>query len=818
MRNCSVLIAAIVFMVATEGCPLREYEYPIVTAPQNGLRPHPLVERNADYMFRMINMKPVQGQGAVTFEPVSMPIDGGVVDIDHPWPAIFRGPNYYLLADKATISTLDADWNSSALDLYRAENPTVSFPLGLREEWRSALFQDIWFLSNGWSFVFNVPSAPDNKVLGTNALNVGALCTYENTLVLGGLSGNWFHGVRWARVFDAWRETQHAKQLAHEDLSFDTHWIMWFARDTDDVPFHFALAALGVFGDAEFDKWESVIINQVEAGIIGMRPMSMTGGVKAVRQLGSKLVAYGETGLGRMVWANGFFDEEYSDEINIRNPGALGGTQFFHLFVAATGDLYKLPPTGEAKKLDYSAYLYATEPEDKAEQDSFVWGEFDGAGGDNKFFLPQGLGLSADYVFVSDARSIQKFLPDGTFVGREVPGPSGSFRSTDIAVDEPNELIYVADWESECVKVYDFDLVWQQDIGGPGGGPGDTDGACSVTLYAGELFVLHTNCVSVFDATTGVYSRQWPTNPGQYWQIREVNGEIWAGNQYGLAPGEHSIIRLDTDGNFIAGWGPIAEHRVSAFCVADNEVFIYSVPVARGLLVYDMSGTLLRTFPCPANPPGSYPYVSPAKLDGGILYTLDRPIPPSFEPVVHAWEFGVFMENPILISMDPLFRDFWIVDDAKCHVYTIEGKLGGPMDVRPTSLVRTQNGTLIGIAPNTTSETYTFWLTTHPFDIRERDFKHMAGAHVTSEGVAALEGRAEYRMDYEGSWVNGPWHQAWHSGAIWLNQSFIDGRLSVKGTIDNGDQGSVSRMEIRYNAEGRNASRGTGFVAGPAHK
>ena len=91
--------------------------------------------------------------------------------------------------------------------------------------WHHASFQDIYFLTNGATFVFDAPANPGGAVIADTGLTVQTLCNHRNRLVLGGLSGAFLTSPRFQSVFECWRDSPaaHLEKFAHDamDISSD---------------------------------------------------------------------------------------------------------------------------------------------------------------------------------------------------------------------------------------------------------------------------------------------------------------------------------------------------------------------------------------------------------------------------------------------------------------------------------------------------------------------------------------------------------------------------------------------------------------------
>lgn len=158
----------------------------------------------------------------------------------------------------------------------------------------------------------------------------------------------------------------------------------------------------------------------------------------------------------------------------------------------------------------------------------------------------------------------------------------------------------------------------------------------------------------------------------------------------------------------------------------------------------------------------------------------------------------------LIISYDPVEQDYWITDGAYCYVLTRTG-LGGPMDVRPTSLFRDGDGALIGVSDHPSSFIAEF--RTVASNMNRRDSKKCVSLNISAEDLTAGVGRVDWRVNMNSDYVSSPWKAVNYQGVSWPNVSFVDGKFSVKGSASSTTK--IDSMDVRFQAEGRRFQRGT---------
>lgn len=164
--------------------------------------------------------------------------------------------------------------------------------------------------------------------------------------------------------------------------------------------------------------------------------------------------------------------------------------------------------------------------------------------------------------------------------------------------------------------------------------------------------------------------------------------------------------------------------------------------------------------------------------------------------------------TPIHISHDPLEGDYWIANTDYCYILTKEGRLGGPFTLRPTNLSRRSSGALIGAAEGLSDTTETVVVETCEMDMGDRGTKHVPTLESVYSGLTAVSTRVGYRYDSPTAIAYTPWQQVNLNGASFPNASFVDGTVSIKGTRDVADIGTIERIGARIQYEDKRFRRG----------
>lgn len=158
----------------------------------------------------------------------------------------------------------------------------------------------------------------------------------------------------------------------------------------------------------------------------------------------------------------------------------------------------------------------------------------------------------------------------------------------------------------------------------------------------------------------------------------------------------------------------------------------------------------------------------------------------------------------VVASYDDARQEFWISGRNACYVLTAQG-LGGPIDVKPTSLCRV-SGALTGVY-GAVHDVCMMQLETHPISLQEGGSKHVTSFQAGMTDMGVVRGAVSYR-DRDGDWRDGFYKPFNRAGVCFPTTSFGDGRMKVLGKALTEDA-CIHRLEVRYNAEDRSYRRGT---------
>lgn len=171
-------------------------------------------------------------------------------------------------------------------------------------------------------------------------------------------------------------------------------------------------------------------------------------------------------------------------------------------------------------------------------------------------------------------------------------------------------------------------------------------------------------------------------------------------------------------------------------------------------------------------------------------------------------EYIATILSSLVISYDPVEKDHWLSNGTSSYILTKEGRLGGPFGVVPTSLSRHTDGTLIGAADGLDDTTETVHVETCEMDMGDRGTKHVPTLESAYSGLTAVSTRVGYKYDSPTAIAYTPWQQVNLNGTSFPNASFVDGTVSIKGTRDVADIGTIERIGARVQYEDKRFRRG----------
>ena len=282
---------------------MKEFDFPITTHLGKGLRPYRSNTRNSDWATECYNAKPSE-QGLIPFEPLTDRMVSVVYA--HPFPQVFIGYKYRLLADSATIYELNGAW---------AKTSKLT-SLSTDDIWDFIDFGDYWVLLNGAVIAYidlvSDPGVPAYASMASSATfpRIATGTNFKGRLVGGNVKTAW-HGA-------------------------DTGSVIW-------------------------SKIGSVVFTPDKQNTAGLWRTPFDGDVKRVMRLNDVVMVYCENGIVAMApalvgTAAGFGFKELA-HVGIPAKGAAGGNENKQVFVDQENFLWRAEGNGKLEKLGYQEYM-----------------------------------------------------------------------------------------------------------------------------------------------------------------------------------------------------------------------------------------------------------------------------------------------------------------------------------------------------------------------------------------------------------------------------------------------------------------------------
>ena len=318
---------------------MQELNFRIREAFQNGIRREPTPTANVAYLERCMNLVPREG-GLATVPTFARPGDLEAQPKNFPYPQIFKGDSIRVSLGETTVRTLNSLFGASAnVSLNLRAGGTGAIAQGTA--WQFESFLDMWFASNGSSMVYKIPSDNGDTFISDSFL-AQAIGRHDYRVLFGGLSGDWLAGARWLEFFTAWRETHTAQSVVHDTLAAGTSWVIFgeSGGGAVDAPFYALACACGLYGNTGFDTAKEIIWDSLERGDIGLIPVRKVSNIRALKQLGNRMIVYGDDAISEIQQIDGGFQETLVADFGIGGRCCVGGDDRRHVFFNGQGQLY----------------------------------------------------------------------------------------------------------------------------------------------------------------------------------------------------------------------------------------------------------------------------------------------------------------------------------------------------------------------------------------------------------------------------------------------------------------------------------------------
>jgi hypothetical protein len=762
----------------------------------NGLRPETNVGSNVPYLEYMKNLRPFEPFGAVQPDPITNDV---ALVMDYPFPQYVKENKTELILDYNKIY----DSAEAQITTYNSESQGSTLSITGTKIWHWAVMkEDVYFLTNAGSFAYKLPSNTSNRLCVYNKAIINSLCEDKNILYMGGVSDangqSWFTGSRWLDLMAKWKFIRPEYMLADEDLVWGTHWLFFANPVATDTPHYLTLCALGMFGTTVFDKMKEQIYTAIEDGQMGFVPMRHTGEILVVKMLGARLVAYGVDGVSVFGQSEDGSMREWpvKKDIGISARGVVGGTKDKHIFIDSNKNLWHFMENTTAP-------------------------EYDG---------------------------FSEFMPDMENAA-DVPAFAGYIDHADwVSSGEPN--VFCAITQTNTIMAIDSGYIKEFDVDGTltrrvaitySGTPGciTSDGTYVAFSHNAGVTLLNYSDLSLIS-----YTNNFPTSDNSKKVFIIAGGFLFTGHNHTVY--KHSLpgLALSTSVNhsslggvdivdgvydgtnlvWTVGYNYDRAFKTNTSCVLVGSYVAMQYPrtqsigYSSGLGYYIVQSDIIGTgenkwayydtnlaYVSDVDVPVYYEACSRVVALGSRLYLADR-----YDPQTHIIMMDVNQTSErVVINYDCLRKEFWISSSAGSYIYTESGKLGGLIEWATTALFRDDANALSGYAYDRAVGDREVQIRTVPLSTGERGHKQTDCCMMECANLNHKNVRMARRTDFTSAYSNSTWTPFNKEDAAFPRVSFVDGKIEIKGIIDDDTQARIQRVEMRYSATDRRFRRGT---------
>lgn len=390
-------------------------EFPLTIPLDKGLRPDFRTGRNNEFLFECFNGK-VNKFGLQPYDPIEIPFAASTlgafaIDFEWPWPQLFKGSVYTILAtDKFIFLVNEDDWSLFDLnDLRQALSPTLQATVTRGNRWKFADFGETWFLHNGMNTVFHsgkhiVDGSADVVYVGKTP-RVQAGCAFKGRNYMGGFDSDKFWQAAIKTFFKGLADKK-TTGLATTLQNLGPNHVWWSSASGGDMTFLFHVIAdahSSIVTSSTYSSTQSFWIDKIRENTWGFRRMPWKGRVWDMMPLGDVVMVYGEGGVTALVPdAEGVVGMKKFPMLNMGcYPEAVGGNEDEHLFMANDRSLWYIDANLKPSRLGYKEYMQSfvgttvaiTHDSSESDPDRGNRGEFYICDG-NKAFILTGSGLT----------------------------------------------------------------------------------------------------------------------------------------------------------------------------------------------------------------------------------------------------------------------------------------------------------------------------------------------------------------------------------------------------------------------------------------
>jgi len=294
-------------------------------------------------------------------------------EVDHfkewPFPQLIRTASETLLvyADKVYTVTEGDTWTrGAAYTTYDLNSPADVKGITSGGVWHCADLGKGWLLFNGECVVFKLGTETmfDEEAITyvQDTISVQTGCASRGRLILGGFTPTQLFSEDWEGTW--------LKYLASLPYSTSTdignigsNFVYWSSIGGGDIllPFSPGLSKDGMVKEDEPDEYdEEFFLELFKRNELGFMPMPWQGSVLCVKPLGKGVAVYGADGIAVLVPTiepYPTYGLQRVADFGIASRGAVGGSEWGHVLIDSSGNIWKLGNDYSLRKLGYKEYI-----------------------------------------------------------------------------------------------------------------------------------------------------------------------------------------------------------------------------------------------------------------------------------------------------------------------------------------------------------------------------------------------------------------------------------------------------------------------------
>lgn len=257
-------------------------------------------------------------------EPVTIPTFIRLsTTVSHPYPQLFLGSVYRILASDTTIYSVDADWAFTDEVVYDwATEEAGTIVAG--SSWHFADMGANFILTNGNTVVFKQSFATDHDqalAWTVSDRHINTVCTHRGRVLFGGFN---------------------ALDTQYKFLGKGPNWVAWSSIGGGDVFPHIVTGAIS-------DTLSTSLALRNETGAMAL-PSECT--VLAMKPMGSRVIVYTDRAIFALNLAGSTYGLQLIAEVGVYSRESLGGDEQQQIFLDTSGALWSISEEG-VRKLGY---------------------------------------------------------------------------------------------------------------------------------------------------------------------------------------------------------------------------------------------------------------------------------------------------------------------------------------------------------------------------------------------------------------------------------------------------------------------------------